>query len=159
VPWRTTNLVSIREEFVQLALSGRHPVAALCNAYGISEKTGHKWLNRFKDEGRSGLSDRSHAPREIAHRISPAVRREILALREKHPAWGPRKLRVILRGKMPNTTWPAASTIGELLRREGYVQPSRRRILQWVCQLIQGLALLTLQTMSGALISRVSFAY
>ena len=127
MPWRTTDLVTIREEFVQLALSGRHPVAALCNAYGISEKTGHKWLNRFKEEGRPGLSDRSHARHEIANRISSTVRREILALREKHPGWGPKKLRVILRRKMPNVTWPAASTIGELLRREGYVQPARRR--------------------------------
>jgi transposase InsO family protein len=119
--------VTIREEFVQLALSGRHPVAALCNAYGISEKTGHKWLNRFKEEGRPGLSDRSHAPHEIPHRISSTVRREILALREKHPAWGPKKLRVVLRRRMPNANWPAASTIGELLRREGYVHPPRRR--------------------------------
>lgn len=127
MPWRTTDLVTIREEFVQLALSGRHQVAALCNAYGISEKTGHKWLNRFKEEGHPGLSDRSHAPHETPHRISSAVRREILTLREKHPTWGPKKLRVVLRRRLPATSWPAASTIGELLRREGYVQPGRRK--------------------------------
>ena len=46
--------MKIREEFVQHALSGRFPVTALCNAYGISEKTGHKWLHRFRKEGRSG---------------------------------------------------------------------------------------------------------
>ena len=127
MPWRITDLVTIREEFVQLALSDRYPVAALCNAYGISEKTGHKWLNRFKDEGRPGLSDRSHAPHESPHRISSAVRREILALREKHSTWGPKKLRVVLRRRQPETNWPAASTIGELLRREGCVLPARRR--------------------------------
>jgi len=127
VPWRTPDLVTIREEFVERAMSGRHPVAALCNAYGISEKTGHKWLNRFKDEGRPGLSDRSRAPHESPHKISLEVRREILALREKHPTWGPKKLRVVLRRRMPEKHWPAASSIGDLLRREGCVRPQRRR--------------------------------
>lgn len=127
MPWRTTDLVTVREDFVQQALSGRHPVAALCNAYGISEKTGHKWLSRFKEEGRPGLSDRSHAPHDTPHKISSQVRREILALREKHPTWGPKKLRVVLRRKVPESHWPAASSIGELLRREGCVQPARRR--------------------------------
>lgn len=127
MPWRTPDLVAIREEFVEQAMSGRYPVAALCNAYGISEKTGHKWLNRFKEEGRPGLSDRSRAPHEIPHKISPEVRREILALREKHPTWGPKKLRVVLRRNLPQKHWPAASSIGELLRREGCVLPQRRR--------------------------------
>lgn len=127
MPWRTPDLVAIREEFVEQAMSGRYPIAALCNAYGISEKTGHKWLNRFREEGRPGLSDRSRAPHETPHKISLEVRREILALREKHPTWGPRKLRVVLRRKLPEKHWPAASSIGELLRREGCVRPQRRR--------------------------------
>lgn len=127
MPWRTPDLVAIREEFVEQAMSGRHPVAALCNAYGISEKTGHKWLNRFKEEGRPGLSDRSRAPRESPQKISLEVRREILALRAKHPTWGPKKLCVVLRRRVPEIHWPAASSIGELLRREGCVQPRRRR--------------------------------
>jgi transposase InsO family protein len=107
-------------------MSGRHSVAALCNAYGISEKTGHKWINRFKEEGRLGLSDRSRAPHDSPQKISLEVRREILALREKHPTWGPKKLRVVLRRRLPEKHWPAASSIGELLRREGCVQPRRR---------------------------------
>jgi transposase InsO family protein len=126
VPWRTTDLVNIRDEFVQHALTGRYPITALCNAYGISEKTGHKWLNRFREEGRPGLSDRSHTPHEAPHKISDAVRRDIISLREKHPTWGSRKLRVILKRRSPNISWPAASTIGELLRREGCVKPSKR---------------------------------
>ncbi|HEY6084663.1 MAG TPA: integrase core domain-containing protein [Nitrospira sp.] len=59
--------------------------------------------------------------------MSSEVQREILALREKHPTWGPKKLRVVLRKKLPEWHWPAASSIGELLRREGCVQPARRR--------------------------------
>ena len=127
MPWRTPDLVTIREEFVEQAISGRHPVAALCNAYGISEKTGHKWLNRFKEEGKPGLSDRSRAPHESPQRISLDARREILALREKHPTWGPKKLCVVLRRRVPEKHWPVPSSIGELLRREGCVRSQRRR--------------------------------
>ncbi len=83
MPWRTTDLVKIRDEFVQHALSGRYPITTLCNAYGISEKTGHKWLNRFKQAGIPGLSDRSHAPHEAPHKISGMVRREILFAERK----------------------------------------------------------------------------
>lgn len=127
MPWRTTDLVTIRDEFVRQAMNGQYPVASLCNAYGISEKTGHKWINRFRAEGRPGLSDRSHAPRETPHKISLEVRREILALRQKHPTWGPKKLKVVLRRRLPQRHWPAASSIGELLRREGCVKSSRRK--------------------------------
>jgi putative transposase len=126
VPWRTTDLMEIREEFVQRALSGRFAITALCNAYGISEKTGHKWLSRFKDEGRAGLADRSHVPHEAPHKISELLRRQIISLREKHPTWGPKKLRAVLKRQSPSLSWPAASTIGELLRREGCVRAVKR---------------------------------
>ena len=126
MPWRTTDLVTIRKEFIELALSGRFPVAVLCNAYGISEKTGYKWINRFKEDGGAGLSDRSHVPHNTPHKISFEIRREILALREQHPTWGPKKLRVVLHRRSPQKSWPAASSIGELLRREGCVTPRRR---------------------------------
>jgi len=127
VPWRTTDLMKIRDEFVQHALNGRFPVTALCNAYGISEKTGHKWLSRFKKEGPTGLADRSHVAHELPHKVSLAVRSEILALREKHPTWGPRKIRAIMKRESRSMTLPAASTIGEILRREGRIRPRRRR--------------------------------
>ena len=127
MPWRTTDLMKIREEFIQHALSGRFPVTALCNAYGISEKTGHKWLKRFKEEGSVGLADRSHVAHELPHRVSLALRNEILSLREKHPTWGPRKIRAVLKRESRSTTLPASSTVGEILRREGCVKPRRRR--------------------------------
>lgn len=119
--------MKIREEFIQHALSGRFPVTALCNAYGISEKTGHKWLRRFKEEGSDGLADRSHIAHELPHKVSLAVRTEILSLREKHPTWGPRKIRAILKRQTSSSALPASSTIGEILRREGCVRPRRRK--------------------------------
>lgn len=119
--------MSQREEFIRLAHQRRHPITELCIAFGISEKTGHKWLSRFHREGVSGLADRSHVPHLAPHQISSRVRRQITRLREEHPTWGARKLRVVLARGSPEVTWPASSTIGELLRREGLVRSPRRR--------------------------------
>ena len=119
--------MSQREEFIRLVHQRRHPITELCIAFGISEKTGHKWLSRFHREGALGLADRSHVPHLAPHQISPRVRREITRLREAHPTWGARKLRVVLARSSPEITWPASSTIGELLRREGLISTTRRR--------------------------------
>jgi transposase InsO family protein len=116
-----------REEFVRLVHQRRHPITELCVAFGISEKTGYKWISRFAREGSPGLADRSHVPHVPPHQVSPSVRRAIASMREQHPTWGARKLRSVLRRKSPEITWPASSTIGELLRREGLIRTSRRR--------------------------------
>jgi transposase InsO family protein len=119
--------MQIREQFIEHAESGQFQIAALCNAYGISEKTGHKWLSRYRAEGKEGLADRSRAPHESPNKVSLALKREIFAVRETHPSWGPKKIRRILRGRSPSISWPAASTIGQILKREGYVTPRPRR--------------------------------
>jgi transposase InsO family protein len=54
------------------------------------------------------------------------VREALLALRQAHPRWGPKKLRAVLQRRAPTRRWPAASTIGDLLRREGVSVPRRR---------------------------------
>lgn len=119
--------MSQREQFIRLVQQRRHPITELCNVFEISEKTGHKWISRFALEGRAGLCDRSHAPHEPPHQLSASVKKAVLGLREEHPTWGPRKLRSVLERKSPEISWPASSTIGELLRREGVVRPQRHR--------------------------------
>ena len=118
--------MSQRQDFVRLAYQGRHPITELCIAFGISEKTGHKWLARFAAEGAAGLTDRSHAPHTRPHQLSAALTAEILALRTAHGTWGPRKLRARLVATRPDLPWPATSTIGALLHRQGLVRPHRR---------------------------------
>jgi putative transposase len=119
--------MSQRQEFIRLVHQRRHPITELCIAFGISEKTGHKWLSRFHHEGVAGLADRSHVPHLAPHQVSPRLRRSVKALREQHPTWGARKLRAVLARNSPEITWPAPSTIGELLRREGLIRPTRRK--------------------------------
>ena len=62
MPWKEVSLMSQREEFVAIAGKEGSNVSELCRRYGISRKTGYKWLNRYEREGREGLGDRSRKP-------------------------------------------------------------------------------------------------
>ena len=90
MPWQECDAVSNREEFCRLAVVSDSRVSVLCRRFGISRKTGYKWLQRFR--GGEPCSDRSRRPRRFAP-TSAAVEAEVLELRDRHPAWGGRKLR------------------------------------------------------------------
>lgn len=127
MPWRIADPMSIRLEFVAEVLARRRPVAALCVQYGISEKTGYKWLARFRSHGPAGLADAPHTAHRCPHQ-TPGVQRELLcAARRAHPTWGARKLRAALAATHPTLGWPAASTITTLLDRAGLVRHRPRR--------------------------------
>ena len=126
MPWKETCCMDEKMSFVVECLRGDVPMAALCEDYGISRKTGYKWLGRYRELGPEGLAERSRAPRRHGRSMAPEVADAIVALRRERPHWGPRKLRAVLMRDRPETVWPAASTMGDLLRAEGLV-PSRRR--------------------------------
>jgi len=102
-------------------------MTVLCARHGISRKTGYKWLERYHEFGAAGLVDRSSAPLTARSRLDSAVTAPILALRKARPTWGPRKLLGRLALDHPGVSWPAASTVGDLLAREGLVAPRPRR--------------------------------
>src|SRR5439155_14870718 len=94
--------------------------------YGISRKTGYKWLARFEEAGRQGLPDRSRAPHHCPHRISHEVAALICTARRQHPSWGPAKLLAWLEPQHPALGLPAISTAGNLLARRGLVKKRQR---------------------------------
>ena len=108
----------------------------LCAEHGISRKTGHKWLARYAAGGVAGLADASHARHTQQLKIAGPTAMRIIALRAAHQTWGPRKLLARLRLDEPGGAWPSASTVGDLLRREGLSDPGRiaglpRRAASW----------------------------
>ena len=113
--------------FVADCLEGGLPMTALCAVYGISRKTGYKWLSRYRAQGPAGLLDRSRAPLCPAQGLDPAVEAAIVELRGRYPFWGPRKLKAHLERERGDVDWPAASSIGDLLARRGLVREQRRR--------------------------------
>ena len=125
--WKETCAVDQRVAFIAEWLRDEWTMTGLASRYGISRKTAYKWLARYAREGPSGLGDRSRAPKDHGRALPEDVRNAVLAERRAHPFWGPRTLRERLKKKDRTTVWPAASTIGDLLRREGLSAPRRRQ--------------------------------
>jgi len=118
--------MSERFAFVQACLDRSEPIVRICDRFGISEKIGYKLLKRFREEGMEGLSDRSRARLTHPYRITAEVAAEIIALRRKYKDYGPETIRHILLQREPERHWPAASSIGELLKREHLIRSRRR---------------------------------
>lgn len=113
-----------RMKFITYYLEHEWPMASLCREFGISRKTGYKWVRRYFGDG---LEDHSRAPRRHPQSVPEEVAQAVVAARVVHPTWGPKKLQVWLKRQDGSVGWPAASTIGELLKREGLTVARRRR--------------------------------
>ena len=122
MPWQHLTPMSQRKEFVKLSMTEGANRARLCRRFGISRKTGYKWLARYRLEGEAGLADRSRRPRSSPGGTPPALVEAVLRLREAHPAWGGRKLRARLVA-LGQTPVPAASTITAILHRHSLIDP------------------------------------
>jgi transposase InsO family protein len=99
----------------------------LCQRYEISRETGYVWLRRYRAASWEGLVERSRASQRHRNQTPEKVEQMVLDLREAHMRWGPRKLKCVLERDEPGRVWPAASTIGALLKREGLVVARKKR--------------------------------
>jgi len=121
--------MSQRFAFIQECLDRKKKIADICIEFGISEKTGYQTLKRFKESGLEGLKDRSHAVLQHPFRITEEVQSRILELKRAHPQYGAQLIHDWLVQQEPDRHWPAASSIGDFLKRRGLVckRPSRSR--------------------------------
>lgn len=126
MPWMETSTMDAKVAFILDWKSGKYPVSDLCAQYGISRKTGYKWIDRFMNEGPDGVFERSHAPRASPHRTPAEVEQTIVELRQRHPSWGAKKLIWNLERRHPELELPGRSTVCEILKRNDLVQAKRR---------------------------------
>jgi putative transposase len=127
MPWEKTCVMDNRMRFVNALTEDGAIIAEICERFGVSRETGYKWLKRYQNKGVDGLKDLSRAPLQHGLAHPDELVQKILALRERWPHWGPRKLRAKLVALEPDIQLPAASTIGDWLRREGLTRPQGRR--------------------------------
>ena len=123
--WKETCAMEERFRFVQEYKAEEWNFAELCRRYEVSRKTGYKWLQRYEEDGLEALKDQSRAAKHHPNEVLKAVADEILEKRRQHPHWGPAKLRARLQREAPEILWPAASTIGEMLKRAGLTVPRK----------------------------------
>ena len=127
MPWKVSGVQEERFRLVDEWNSGDWNMAELCRFYGVTRKTGYKWVERYERWGMEGLRDGSRAPHDHPNEISEEIEEEVLALRGKHAFWGARKIRAWLEQAHAREGVPAVSTIGSILKRNGLTVPRKRR--------------------------------
>lgn len=125
--WSEVSIVSLRREFVSLASRSGANVRELCRRYGVSPTTAYKWIERGAKDSET-YEDRSRRPLSSPNKTDAAMERKILEVRDAHPVWNARKIRRVLqnRGEHP----PAASTIGQVLKRNGRISDAASEAAQ-----------------------------
>ena len=119
MPWESRTVEDQRREFAQAAMCC-HNFSALCREYGITRKTGQKWVDRYKKC--QPLTDHSRRPHNSPSRTPEEVELLILAVRAENPGWGARTIRDVLLTE-GHRNIPCAKTVNNVLNRHGCIRP------------------------------------
>jgi transposase InsO family protein len=124
MPYKERTIVDWREEMALRALDKRYTVSEVARAFGVSRPTVRLWRERYREQGRGAMLDRSHAPESCPHRTGEQVEALIVAERKRW-GWGSRKILKRLEESHPELVLPARSTADAILARHGLIE--RRR--------------------------------
>lgn len=126
MPWKETDKMEQKELFIKAMLANEKPFKHLCADFGISEKTGHKWKNRFYEQGKAGLYEQSRA-RLTQDMIDGDTAAELIRIKNAHLAWGPKKIREIYAKAYPQKDAPSLSGVKRIFDKAGLVKPRKIR--------------------------------
>jgi putative transposase len=127
--WKETCRMEERFRFIEEFAGEVEPsLASVCRRYGVSRRTGYKWLRRYEEGGLQSLEDRPSRAILQTQQLPLELEDLIVELRRAHPDWGPKKLRQLLSGRWAGRQ-PAESTVGAVLHRRGLIRPKRRRVV------------------------------
>lgn len=119
MPWSDAVLLDLRINFVSMVLEYNTRVTTACEIFGISRKTGYKWLNRYKQSNSViDLNDRSTAPNNQPTKIDPASEARVVQLRNQY-GWGARKLQVLLAAE---DIYLTETTINRVIERNNLIR-------------------------------------
>lgn len=107
--------------------TGAFSVSQLATRHGVSRETFYVWLRRRRSGDDRWFEEHSRAPSHRPHTICDERAAAILAARRQFPHFGPKKIKAWLTAKHPKIDWPAASTMGDILKKAGLVETRRRR--------------------------------
>ena len=127
MPFRESSRLEQRVALLSDYDTGAFSVTELCARYGIDRTTFYRWRDRRTHGGAAWFEDRSHAPLSCPHATAVDLCEAVVAVRRRFRHFGPKKIRAWLARHRPGEPWPASSTIGDILKREGLVCPRGRR--------------------------------
>jgi transposase InsO family protein len=126
MPWKGVTVSEQRQRFLEDYQLNYYSITELSERFSVSRKTAYKWINRFKQDGRSGYHELSRRPHTCPWQTDQAIAKELVKIRKAHPRWGPRKLLDLMQRRDPDRRLPSVSTAARILAREGLVKPRRR---------------------------------
>jgi transposase InsO family protein len=128
MPWKEVNPMQQKLLFIADYLRKIDSVSGLCRSYGISRKTGYKWINRYHADESAGLNERSSRPAHNPTKVPYSIQQAILELRQQFRTTpGAKKIRTLLEQRFPSTEIPSKTTIYNILHQAGMVKPRRRK--------------------------------
>ena len=116
MPWENKTVEELRKEFVASAHEDSN-FSSLCREFGITRKTGYKWLRRAEED--LSFSDRSKRPHTLANRTAAETELRIVEVRSKHPGWGAKKIKCFLEQRGIDV--PCIKTVNNILNRYGCI--------------------------------------
>ncbi len=128
MPWKETCVMDQRIKFIADYLENIYEMSGLCRHYGISRKTGYKWILRYEADGLDGLKDQSRRPHSHPYTTDAWTREQVIQVKLAHQSFGPKKVMDYLRREQSQYLWPADSTASEILKQAGLVKAKKRRV-------------------------------
>jgi putative transposase len=128
MPWKELSVLEARRRFIFACREKGESFGSLCGRFGISRKSGYKWLRRYREGGVKALVEASRRPHNCIKAYRGFWRERLRRVRQARPQWGPKKLRVVLKKKLVGVRRvPAVSTLGRWLVQSHLIGEGKRR--------------------------------
>ena len=127
MPWKETCAMDQRVQLIGDWIKDEFSITELSELYGVSRTTIYKWIARYEEHGMDGLKELSRAPLHHPNATSLAIVSKIIEMKTLHQRFGPKKIIARLQMQHPDTRWPAVSTAGDILKKQGLVQPRKKK--------------------------------
>ena len=120
MPWQEVIAMDEKERFIVAYFENNIVFRELCRSFGITTKTGYKYIARYKKYRMDGLKEWSRRPNTSPYKTGTEFEMIILAVRNLHPSWGGEKIRAYLENKGYQAL-PTEKTIDRILKRNGLI--------------------------------------
>jgi transposase InsO family protein len=127
MPWKETCAMDQRMQLIGDWLKREFSITDLGELYGVSRPTVYKWIGRYRKRGSVGLEEMARKPLNHPNATPAVLVEKIVGMKLMHQKMGPKKIIASLEGQYAQEHWPAVSTVGEILKRQGLVRHRKRK--------------------------------
>lgn len=132
--WKETDVMKEKEKFIDAVIKAEKPFKYICEDFGISEKTGHKWKNRFYEEGKLGLYEKSREAENHPNALPEDTVIAIIQLKTAHPYWGAKKILELFKKSRRSLEVPSLSSVNRILSKANLIKKRRVKPVSTDCR-------------------------